>query len=87
MFHSYIIENKFEKINRLMDQFCNACNIPERNMLNDCEHCNLAHRKNNATEAYKDAKETELVRLNSFTEVMTGIHADHESEQARIAEV
>lgn len=66
MFQSYIIKHNFKKINLLMDQFCQCCDIPERKELNDCQHCRLSHRKGNVSPAYGARVPTEQERLNAW---------------------
>lgn len=63
MFQSYLLTNKYNKINLLMDQFCQEC---EKAGINNCTYCSLYHRKGNNSPAYGARADTEQERLNSW---------------------
>ena len=59
MIHSYLRDNGFESINRLLDQFCQRCQ-----KVSICDHgCKLSHRKNSVCIPFPMAVDTEQAML------------------------
>jgi len=64
MIHSYLMDNKFARINMLLDQYCRRCQDVHEDIA--CSECHLEHRKNNISEPLNILHDTENMRLTQF---------------------
>ncbi len=63
MIHSYISRTHFDKINLLLDQFCQRCSQVNAVCKVGCE---LSHRKNKVVIPFKTSPETEQSMLEAI---------------------